>query len=70
LKDGFITYTTSAGGTWIAWHTESKPPANATGRDLMAGPGPVCFAIGSTADEALAKLRAEHAIHPLYGRLR
>lgn len=70
MTEGYITYTTGAGGTWIAWHTESRPPENATGRDLMACAGAVCFAVGPTADDALARLRAEHAIHPLSGRPR
>jgi len=62
MTEGYITFTTSAGGTWIAWYTRTKPPENPTGRDMMACPGPVCFAIGPSADAALAKLRAEHAI--------
>ena len=62
MTEGYITYTTGTGGTWIAWHTQTKPPENATGRDMMGCPGPVCFAIGPTAEAALAKLREEHSI--------
>lgn len=69
MTDGYITYTTGPGGTWIAWHTESRPPEAATGRDLMACPGLVCFAVGPTAEAALAKLRAEHFIQPSPGKL-
>ena len=63
MTDGYLTFTTGSGGTWIAWHTPTKPPANATGRDLMASPGPVRFAVGRTAEDALARLRAEHSVH-------
>ena len=69
MTEGYITFTTGSGGTWIAWHTGTKPPANATGRDMMACPGPVCFAVGATADDALAKLRAEHSIDVTRERL-
>lgn len=62
--NGYITYTMGAGGTWIAWHTEEKPPENATGRDLAALPGQVHFAIGATADDALAKLHADMGTTP------
>lgn len=57
--DGYITYTVGAGGTWIAWHTETRPAKNATARELAAGPGPVHFAIGPTAEAAFAKLKAD-----------
>lgn len=67
MTEGYITFTTSTGGTWIAWHTRTKPPENATGRDLMSGPEPVSFAIGRTADDALARLRAELVAEPLPG---
>jgi hypothetical protein len=69
MTEGFITFTTGTGGTWIAWHTRTRPPQNATGRDMMACEGPVCFAVGPTADDALARLRAEHSIHLTPGRL-
>jgi hypothetical protein len=68
MMEGFISYTTGSGGTWIAWHTPTEPPANATGRDMMAGTGPVHFAIGATADDALAKLRADHPLLTATGR--
>ena len=57
--NGFISYSMGAGGTWIAWHTEAKPGANATGRDLAASPGEVHFAIGPTPEAALEKLQAD-----------
>jgi hypothetical protein len=57
--DGYITYTVGAGGTWIAWHTETRPAKNATGRELAACPGAVHFAIGPTAEAAFAKLQAD-----------
>ena len=56
---GYITYTSGAGGTWIAWHTGTRPPENATGRDMMDCPGPVSFAIGATSEDALARLTAD-----------
>ena len=59
MTEGYITFTTGTGGTWIAWHTGTRPPENATGRDMMDCPGPVSFAIGATSEDALAKLRAE-----------
>ena len=62
--DGHITYTVGAGGTWIAWRTERKPAANATGRDLAACPGAVHFAIGATAEAAFAALQADAAAAP------
>jgi hypothetical protein len=61
--EGYITYTTGSGGTWVAWHTQEKPPANATGRDMMNAPGPVSFAIGPTCEVALTRLRADHPSH-------
>lgn len=69
MTEGYITYTTGTGGTWIAWHTETKPPANATGRDMMACPGIVRLAVGATAEDALARLRAEHPIDAARGSL-
>ena len=69
MTEGYITYTTGTGGTWIAWHTGTKPPENATGRDVMACPGPVRLAIGPTAEVALARLRAEHLGQPEPGSL-
>ena len=59
MTEGYISFTTGTGGTWIAWHTGTKPPEIATGRDMMDLPGPVSFAIGATSEAALAKLRAE-----------
>lgn len=67
MDEGYITYTTGSGGTWIAWHTRTKPPENATGRDMVGCPGPVTFAVGRTADEALARLRAELSTLPQPG---
>lgn len=69
MTEGYITYTTGSGGVWIAWYTEAKPPKNATGRDMMDCPGLVYFAVGPTADDALAKLRKEHSIHTAHGSL-
>jgi hypothetical protein len=69
MTEGYITYTTGSGGTWIAWYTRTRPPENATGRDMMGSPEPVWFAIGPTADLALAKLRQEHSIDALPGSL-
>jgi hypothetical protein len=57
--EGYITFTMGSGGSWIAWHTEAKPPKGATGRDLMSSPGTVRFAVGPDSDSALAKLKAE-----------
>lgn len=57
--DGYINYTLGAGGRWIAWHTETKPAKNATGRDLAASPGAVQFAIGTSPEAAFAKLQLE-----------
>lgn len=62
--EGYITYTVGASGGWIAWHTHAPPPANATGRDLLGCEGPVRFAVGPTAEEALVRLRAEVASEP------
>ena len=57
--NGYISYTVGSGGSWIAWHTESKPTENATGRDLAASPGAVQFAIGASPEAAFAKLQLE-----------
>ena len=57
--DGFVSYTVGAGGSWIAWLTETKPAANATARDLASSPGRVQFAIGATGEAALARLEME-----------
>ena len=57
--DGYISYTLGSGGSWIAWHTESKPTENATGRDLAASPGAVQFAIGPSPEAAFEKLKSE-----------
>lgn len=65
--EGYITFTTGTGGTWIAWHTLTKPPENATGRDMVGCPGPVNFAVGPSSEEALARLRAELSSHTLPG---
>lgn len=70
MTEGYITFTTGVGGTWIAWYTRTPPPRNATGRDMVACSGPVCFAIGPTSDDALARLCEEHAIDPSARRLR
>jgi hypothetical protein len=69
MTDGYITYTTGTGGTWIAWLTEVDPPANATGRDLVSCPGLVRFAIGATPEVALSNLRAQQAALPPSGSL-
>jgi hypothetical protein len=65
IVEGYVTYTMGTGGTWIAWHTLTEPPKGATGRDLMNCPGPVSFAVGPTADAALARLRAELSTVPV-----
>lgn len=69
MADGYITYTTGSGGTWIAWHTQTRPPENARGRDLLECAGPVRFAIGPTPEAALARLRAEHDLGPSHESL-
>jgi hypothetical protein len=64
MTDGYITYTRGATGGWIAWHTTTQPPTNATGRDIAASTGPVHFAVGATAEDALVRLRAERVASP------
>lgn len=67
MTEGYITYTMGAGGSWIAWHTLTKPPEHPTGRDMMGCPGPVRLAVGPTSEAALAKLQAELLIQPEQG---